>query len=245
VEPGLSHRNPRLVEAARLHRTEARSALGLTLLEGPHLVGEAVETGASLREIFALEDDPQAGAWARASRTRITVVGEMALRRLSSTRAPQSPVAVMEIPRPGLDPSRSLLVSGQIADPTNLGAMIRIGAAFGLDVGVLPGSADPWSPRALRAGAGGHFRTRVVSIPVDASLGAIKVAAVASGGLSPRRLPRGRLALLVGNEARGLPAELIESADYLVTIPMPGKTESLNAAAAAAILAYETMMRED
>jgi TrmH family RNA methyltransferase len=152
-------------------------------------------------------------------------------------------VAVIEIPRSELDPSRSLLVSCQIADPTNLGAIIRIGAAFGLDIGVLPGSADPWSPRTLRAGAGGHFRTQVVSLPAHARLKATRVAAVASGGLSPRRLPDGRLALLIGNEAHGLAPEVVESADCLVTIPMPGKTESLNAAAAAAILAYETMMR--
>ena len=64
-----------------------------------------------------------------------------------------------------------------------------------------------------------------------------------SGGAPPGSLPDGRLALLIGSEAHGLPAEVVAGADACVTIPMAGRTESLNAAAAAAILAYEVSMR--
>jgi TrmH family RNA methyltransferase len=72
-----------------------------------------------------------------------------------------------------------------------------------------------------------------------------RVAAVLRDGDPPSALPAGRLALLIGSEAHGLPAEAIASADVRVSIPMPGGTESLNAAAAAAILCYEVANRHD
>jgi RNA methyltransferase, TrmH family len=243
MEPGLSHRNRRVAEAARLHRAEERRSRRLTLLEGPHLVEEAVKAGAPLVEIFALSDDSDSARWARSAEVELVVVGEEALRRLSSTQTPQSPVAVMQIPERPLDPGRSVLVAWQISDPGNLGTIIRTAAAFGLDVGVMAGSVDPWSPKVLRSAAGGHFQTVVGSIDDLGSLQAIKVATVLSGGTSPRSLPAGRLALLIGSEAHGLPDDVVDKAEFRVTIPMTGPTESLNAAAAAAILAYEVSVR--
>jgi TrmH family RNA methyltransferase len=243
MEPGLSHRNRRVAEAARLHRAEERRSRRLTLLEGPHLVEEALKAGAPLIEIFGLSDDSDAARWARSAEIELVVVGEEALRRLSSTQTPQSPVAVMQIPERPLDPGRSVLVAWQIADPGNLGTMIRTAAAFGLDVGVMAGSVDPWSPKVLRAASGGHFQTGIGSIEDLGALQAIKVATVLKGGSSPRSLPAGRLALLIGSEAHGLPDEVVDIADVRVTIPMAGVTESLNAAAAAAILAYEVSVR--
>ncbi len=238
---GLSPRNPRVVAAARLHRAEERARRGLTLLEGPHLVEEAVKAWLPFSEVFALAGDELAAGWA--SPGQPTLVGEEALSRLSSTRAPQSPVAVIEIPTQELDPARSVLVAFGISDPGNLGTMIRTAAAFGLDVAVTGGSADPWSPKVLRAGMGGHFHTAVVRIDDLASLPATTVAAVSSGGVPARHLPPGRLAILIGSEAEGLPDEVIDQADVRVSIPMLAPADSLNAAVAAAILAYEVELR--
>ena len=243
MEPGLSHRNRRVAEAARLQRAEERRSRRLTLLEGPHLVEEAVKAGASLVEIFGLAEDSASARWAQSAEVEFVVVGEEALRRLSSTQTPQSPVAVMQIAGRPLDPGRSVLVAWQISDPGNLGTMIRTGAAFGLDIGVMAGSADPWSPKVLRAAAGGHFQTGIGVIDDLGSLQAIKVATVLTGGVPPKSLPAGRLAILIGSEAHGLPDHVVAGADVRVTIPMVGQTESLNAAAAAAILAYEVCIR--
>ena len=88
MEPGLSARNPRVQAAARLHRVEERRATGLTLLEGPRLLEEAETNGVVIREVFST--DPGQG----------TFISDAALERLSSTRTPQSPVAVIEIPAP-------------------------------------------------------------------------------------------------------------------------------------------------
>ena len=243
MEPGLSQRNRRVAEAARLQRAEDRKARRLTLLEGPHLLQEAIGAGAPLVEVFALAGDSAARQWARSGELELVVVGEEALRRLSSTRTPQSPVAVMQIPPAGLRPDRSLVVAWEISDPGNLGTMIRTAAAFGMDVAVTAGSVDPWSPKVLRAASGGHFHTGIDAFDRPETIGAVRVAAVVSGGISPRLLPGGRVAVLIGSEAHGLPEDVVARADVRVTIPMSPATESLNAAAAGAILAYEVSMR--
>ena len=97
----------------------------------------------------------------------------------------------------------------------------------------------------LRAAAGAHFRTSieragVLSVDGLRERGLTVVAGVVRGGESPARLTHvGRAAMLVGGEGSGLPAEATSAADLLVTIPMPGHTESLNAAVAGSLLAYE------
>jgi RNA methyltransferase, TrmH family len=234
MEPGLSARNPRVQAAARLHRADERRRTGLTLLEGPHLVEEAIAAGVPLAEIFVVEGD--------SSFAEATLLSQPALERLSSTQTPQSPVAVMPIPDHSLDADRSVLVAWDVSDPGNLGTMIRTAAAFGLDVATI-GGADVWSPKTLRGGAGAHFHTSVVEVKDLNEIQAVRVATVLSDGDPPNALPAGRLALLIGSEAHGLPPEAIASAEFRISIPMPGRTESLNAAAAAAILCYEVAKR--
>jgi RNA methyltransferase, TrmH family len=198
------------------------------------LVSEALAASVPLAEIFVVEGD--------SSFVDATLLSQPALERLSSTQTPQSPVAVMSIPEHFLDPDRSLLVAWDISDPGNLGTMIRTAAAFGLDVAVL-GGTDPWSPKTLRGAAGAHFHTSVVEIEDLNEIQAVRVATVLRDGDPPNALPAGRLALLIGSEAHGLPQEAIASAEVRTSIPMPGRTESLNAAAAAAILCYEIAKR--
>lgn len=236
MEPIRSPRNRAVVEAGRLHRARERKRLGLTLLEGPNLLDEAVEAGIHLQRVFALADDPRREEW-----PQVTIVDERVMHRLAPTETPRGPVAVARTPDwspPARD--RHLLVLWGVSDPGNVGTIIRSAAAFGLGVAVSPQCADPWSPKALRAGAGGHFR--VPSLSRIEGLHALAhhrlAATVVSGGTDPARLEAGPWAFLIGREAQGLDQAFIEEAETSVTIPMPGGTESLNVAAAASILAY-------
>ena len=228
TEPGLAARNPRVAAAVRLHRADERARTGLTILEGPKLFAEAMSTRVNVVEVFSLEEGEG------------TLVSDAALDRLSSTRTPQSPVAIIEIPDRPLSPGRSVLVAWDISDPGNLGTMIRTAAAFGLDVMTTAGSADVWSPKVLRAAAGAHFRTGLAPINLA---GFEIVAAVMAGGHDLSSLPAGPIAVLIGSEAHGLPLDVVASAGHRVSIPMPGGTESLNAAIAAAIICYEVSKR--
>lgn len=238
----LGHRNGQVIEAARLHRPRHRRATGHTLIEGPGLLEEALAGGITPIQVFALENDSTTSELMRDSDPDVTMVDEAALRRLAGTKTPRGPVAVIEIPPPANWTSENLLVSWGVSDPGNVGTLIRVAAAFDWGFAHFEGSADPWSPKTLRAGAGAHFRVAIAPVRSLSELsdaGFQTVASVVSGGEAPSSFGgSARLALLIGEEAAGLPPPIVEAADRSVTIPMPGGFESLNAAVAAGVLVY-------
>jgi RNA methyltransferase, TrmH family len=242
VEPVRSHRNPRVVEAARLHRVRERRARGKTILEGPGLLAEALDAGVSPDVVFALPEDEVTAHLARAHGFDLSLVESAALGRVTGTATPRGPAAVIAVPAPTPPNGRDMIVAWGLSDPGNVGTLIRTAAAFGWEFGFTEGTADPWAPKVLRAGAGGHFRISISSVESLQALedaGLDTVAMVVSGGVSPDALGSGSHALLVGEEAPGLPPDVVEAAAYKVTIPMPGGMESLNAAMAAGILIYQ------
>jgi TrmH family RNA methyltransferase len=230
--------------AARLHRRRGRAAAGATLLEGPILLAEALARKATVRAVFGLEGDERSRHLAGEAGVDWVPVTESVLRRLATTEEPQSPVAVVSIPEPSLPRVGHLVVAWGVTDPGNVGTLIRAAAAFDMGFVAGPGTADPWAPKVLRAAAGGHWHTTVgFATDVDALRGPDRVlaAAVVRGGSPPEAVHgRSDVCLLIGGEASGLPRQVVEAADLLITVPMPGGTESLNAAMAGVILAYET-----
>ena len=240
--PVRSHRNRHVVEAARLHRAGERRERGRTLIEGPHLLEEALSAGVTPLSLFALEDDEPTRALAASRHFDLVLVDDIGLARLAGTTSPRGPVAVIEIPEPRDIAAHGVVVAWGVGDPGNVGTMIRTAAGFGWAFGYTEGTADPWAPKVLRAGAGAHFRTGV--IPIDSlaqleGLGYQTLAAVVVGGSAPAALATGRYAVLIGDESSGLPQAVAASATSRVTIPMPGGMESLNAATAAGIMVYE------
>jgi RNA methyltransferase, TrmH family len=242
VEPVRSHRNPRVVEAARLNRARVRRATGKTLLEGPGLLTAALDAGVTPDVAFALPEDEVTAQLAERHGFELTVVESSALSRVSGTETPRGPVAVIAVPEPSPPSGRDMIVAWRLGDPGNVGTLIRTAAAFGWDFGFTEGTADPWAPKVLRAGAGGHFRlaiTQVEAIQTLEGAGLVTVAMIVSGGGSPTDLGSGPYALLVGEEVPGLPPDVVEQSSHKITIDMPGGMESLNAAMAAGIVIYE------
>ena len=242
MEPVRSHRNPRVVEAARLHRVRERRATGKTLLEGPGLLAAALDAGVIPDLVFALPEDDVTAQLAEEHGFELTLVEASALRRVSATETPRGPAAVIAVPKQSQLSGRNMVVAWGPGDPGNVGTLIRTAAAFGWDFGYTEGAADPWAPKVLRAGAGGHFRLTITAVRSIRSLeaaGLATVATIVSGGVSPAELGSGPYALLVGEEAPGLPPDVVEQSDHKITIPMPGGMESLNVAMAAGILIYE------
>ncbi|MCS7006518.1 MAG: RNA methyltransferase [Gaiellaceae bacterium] len=128
----------------------------------------------------------------------------------------------------------------RVSDPGNVGAILRSADAFGAAVALSRGCADPLGPRAARASAGAIFRVPLMSWE---ELPERRVALVAHGGQPLAEAPlETPLALLLGAEREGLPAEIV-ARSRRVTIPLPGAAESLNVAAAAAIALYELARR--
>lgn len=128
----------------------------------------------------------------------------------------------------------------RVADPGNVGTLVRTADAFGAGVALSPGCADPTGPRALRATAGAIFRVPLVpwdEVPPSC------VALVAHGGVRLADVDlTPPLTLVLGSEREGLPERLVTKC-HNATIPLPGDAESLNVAAAGAIALYELSRR--
>jgi TrmH family RNA methyltransferase len=125
----------------------------------------------------------------------------------------------------------------RVADPGNVGTLLRAADAFGAGVALSRGCADPTGPKALRASMGAVFRVPVSSF--DEPRGT-RVALVAHGGIPLPELELGpEVVFVLGAERDGLPAEVLERCDVQASIPQPGGGESLNVATAGAIALYE------
>lgn len=199
-------------------------------MEGPDLLDDVSAAGAEVVDVFALEQPAHREA---------IIVDRRALARLAGTKSPRGPVAVVRIPAERVESGRNLLVSVGVSDPGNVGTMIRTAASFGWGYAYMEGSADPWAPKTIRSGAGGQFQTPVsVLDSLDELADWVVVASVLGEGDPPEAVTERPVALLMGEEAHGLPQSIVEAASYRMTIPTPGPTESLNVAVAAGIAIY-------
>ena len=254
MEP-LTERTPRVVSSVKLHRTADRKKTGEFLAEGANAVGSALD-GGHVSELFYTAD---AGARAMAlvdralkSGLRASLVNDKAARALGDTVTPPGLVAVcrqIDVPLSqvlGAKP-RLLAVPIDIADPGNAGTVVRVADAVGADGVVFAGNTvDPHNGKCVRASAGSLFhipiaRERSIDSVLD-SLTDIRLFATAADGEvdldDADELLDGPTAWLFGNEAHGLPSSVLARADHRIRIPIQGRAESLNLAAAAAICLY-------
>jgi TrmH family RNA methyltransferase len=166
---------------------------------------------------------------------------------VAEAAAPAGLAAEIAIPRaaPDVAAARHAVFLDAIQDAGNVGAILRSAAAFSVDTAVLGrGCADPWSPKVLRAAMGGHFALRIQETSdLAAALAEFRgtlVCAAARGGEPPSALDlAGPVGWIFGAEGRGVSPELAARARLRASIPLAAGTESLNVAAAAAILLYE------
>jgi RNA methyltransferase, TrmH family len=238
--------------AVKLHRQIVRRREARFLAEGPNLVEAALRRGL-VSEVFVTES-ASARFGSMLTDVQVHLVTERAAKVLSETVTPVGLVAVCSVPEVGLDDvladaPRLVAVAVEISEPGNAGTLIRIADAMGADAVVLAGhSVDPYNGKCLRASAGSIF-----SIPVVAEPDAVRtVTALGKAGLQVLATTvdgevslddadlSGPIAWLFGPEAHGLAPDLAEMATRRVHIPMPGNSESLNVAAAAAICLYQS-----
>jgi TrmH family RNA methyltransferase len=175
------------------------------------------------------------------------ILADEIFNRISDAHAPAGIAAEIEVPAATVDPAQSegcVFLDG-LQDAGNVGTLLRSAAAFGVrDVFVGQGCADPWSPKALRAGMGGHFFLRIaMSADLDADVrrfGQHTICTFAHGGAPLDSLDLGgRIGWIFGSEAKGASESVAEAASFNATISTPGGAESLNVAASAAICLYE------
>jgi RNA methyltransferase, TrmH family len=246
------------VEAKRLHalaRPRERRETGLFLVEGVRLAEDLlassiVPTVAAISP--SLEDTPRGRALAERLRVavRTETVAEHELRGIADAEAPQGVVVAAEIPRHTLGDvplsSRCVLaVLDAVQDPGNFGSIVRSADAFGAAAVItLPGTVDPWNPKAVRSAAGSSLRVPIVEATLDELLPFLRehrfrLLGADMGGADIGTLePAGRTALVLGNEGAGLTEATRAVLDGTVAVPIRGNAESLNVGVAAGILLY-------
>jgi len=240
----LFKRLKKLAESARARR-EAR----MTLLDGEHLIEACLEAGGTPSTLVraASTDESRLAAWAaRCPQARCVVLPDALFAALSPVAAPSGVLAEAAwLAPPAVAGTPFIVAFEDIQDPGNLGAMLRTAAAAGVTRAVLSrGCHDPWSPKALRGGQGAQFVLPLetgVDLPDWLSMFkglSLALAPGEDGSLYAHDL-RGPLTLLVGNEGAGLSDAACAAATARVRIPMRGRVESLNAAAALAVAAFE------
>jgi TrmH family RNA methyltransferase len=237
-----------LAHDARARRSERRA-----LLEGAHLV--AAFLGAGGRPVALLvsdtgRDNPEIAALLQRAGAAPTLLADPLFRWVVDVTSPAGVAAEIEIPEPAAHASRGdcVFLEG-VQDAGNVGAILRSAAAFGVRTAVLDvHCADPWSPKVLRAAMGAHF-SLAIQRPADlgaaiAAFGGTTVCAATHGGRPLPEIDLGeRVGWILGGEGQGVSTALARLAGQSATIGLAPGTESLNVAAAAAILFYERARR--
>ena len=251
-----SRHNPLVARYRAAARGETRDVM---LLDGMHLVAEAVAAGARIRHAAVEMDAMNVTEVGRLvdtltrAKTDVAMASASVMDALSPVRSPSTIVALAD--RPAMSAAKVfeeaaplVVVAVDVQDPGNVGAIVRVAEAGGATALVAAGAcADPFGWKALRGSMGSALRLPILVMPdarraVDDARrhGCRIVATTPRGGRTLFDLDyAGPIAVLIGGEGPGLPRALVEDADERVTIPMDAPVESLNAAVTAALIVYE------
>jgi TrmH family RNA methyltransferase len=250
----VSRVNPRVKQLRGAFAGNARLSAGLVAIEGETLIEEALQSGLALKAVFVGERR-EAPWWVPRGVEVLYLTGEVFASAVDTVH-PQGIAALVEPPAWGMEAVRAagglLLIAAGLQDPGNLGTLIRSAEAFrATAVLTTPGTVSEWNQKAVRASAGSVFRVPVVAV-TEGEVEALRAngvrvyAAVAGEGAGDAAAVsvaevdlRGACALMVGNEGAGIAEEWLALADARITIPTPGRVESLNAGVAGSLLLYE------
>lgn len=254
MERITSRKNPLLEHIRRLDSGPYRRQSGAFLCDSPKLVDEALRHGVTVTCVVvsdgvALPEHLPEGV-------RCISVPADVMASLSPQRTPQGMLAVCALPDTAppaaLAPGRYIVLDG-VQDPGNVGTVLRTADAFGCTGALLlPGCADPYGPKTLRAAMGAVFRLPLYAVGLEALPGLLADAGLPLYGtalrhdtVDVRQRDLRRCALVIGSEGRGVSAEVLALCRETLRIPMSSHCESLNAAAAAAVLLWEAYRAEE
>jgi TrmH family RNA methyltransferase len=254
-----SIRSPRVKSARQLAKRALRQRARSFLAEGPQAVGEALAAGDVVTQLFvtaaAHPRHTELIELAAGQGADVHLVSGEVMTELAQTITPQGVLAVcrfVDVPLADVPAgSRLVVVLANVRDPGNAGTVLRTADAAGAGGVIFAGSSvDPYNSKCVRASAGSLFHLPVViGIPVDEAVRVLRdrgLQVLAADGGATTTLDdlqsAGQLgrptAWLLGNEAWGLPADVLDLADEAIAVPIYGRAESLNLAAAAAVCLY-------
>ncbi len=243
-----ARKNPLLQQVRKLLSSrKAREEAGLFVADGTKLLSEAIRWYPGLHTVILSDgvdaDLPQG--------VRLVRVPEDVMESISPMETPQGALFLCKLPeKQAFSPKSGMLLLDGIQDPGNLGTILRTADALDIPVVLLEGCADPFSHKVVRSSMGAVFRT----IPVQSTWAEVQAACREAGvpigvtALSDkardiRSAPLSQMAVVIGSEGQGVRKEILDSADAQLMIPMNPRCESLNAAVAATIVAWQMTER--
>lgn len=245
----VSRNNPLVKELSSLKHKKFRRQSGKFLIEGQKMVGDCIKSGVKITRLIVSEKACEWTETAQRNGIDCVVLGEEAFCAVCDEKTPQSVAAEAQIPMYELcAPQKSCLLLDGIADPANIGAIIRTANAAGLTEIYCIDCADPYSPKSVRASMSGLFFVRLMKGTAEEVLAALQGVPMLAADMDGENVfgfcPPEKFCLCIGNEGNGLSAAVRGRCDCTVSIPMGRNTESLNAAVSAGVLIYQLKRKE-
>ncbi|MED3562587.1 RNA methyltransferase [Bacillus xiapuensis] len=242
-----SVQNPQVKQWKKLQTKKERDKTGLFIVEGFHLVEEALKQKDQVLEIIISDQTELPPRW-DTGELSITQVPEEISNTLSDTEAPQGIYAVcrQEGTEASLSNAKTFLFIDAVQDPGNLGTMIRTADAAGIEAVIVGrGSVDIFNAKVLRSAQGSHFHLPIIRGDLNDWIKNLKEknipvygTALENASVYKETQPSETFALIVGNEGAGVSKEILTNTTANLYIPIYGKSESLNVAVATGILLY-------
>jgi TrmH family RNA methyltransferase len=256
-----SNQNPKIRRVRELlAKRSERVASGTFVIEGVRLVEEALSSGWPVDLVLFSGQLSARGQQTvnglAAAGADVEEIAAHLMDAITDTETSQGILAIARHSNLALpDSADFFVIADGIRDPGNLGTLIRTCAAAGVDALFLtPGTTDPFAPKVLRSGMGAHFRIPIYQADWSEITGQlhdrsrpvrILISDVEGGQPGWQTDLKVPLALVIGSEADGASAAARQVADDRIHIPMPGRSESLNAAVAAGILIFEVVRQRN
>ncbi|MFC0270244.1 TrmH family RNA methyltransferase [Metabacillus herbersteinensis] len=241
-----SVKNTKVKQWRKLHTKKEREATGTFLIEGFHLVEEALKRKEIIRELIVSEEVSLPSSW-NVDDLTMTIVTTEVMKAISDTETPQGVAAICEelIPT-NIDSWQKLLFVDALQDPGNLGTIIRTADAAGIDGVVLgKGTVDLYNPKVVRSSQGSIFHLAIKKANLQEMLHIYKekgfpiYGTSLQNGVSYKEIkPSTSFVLIMGNEGSGVGQDLLAKTDQNLYIPIYGGAESLNVGIATGILLY-------
>lgn len=237
-----SIQNQKIKQIAKLHNRKDRKKMQQFIIEGEHLVEEAVNSNVDIEMILTVNPDKLTEAMVAGSKQQYEITFKVA-EKLSQTEAPQGIYAVCNM-KDGKDAELNRVIYlDRIQDPGNVGTIIRTADAAGLDAVIIAkGTVDIYNDKVLRASQGSVFHIPVIEMDFDEasskSSGTIYGTSLEKARDYKEVIPSDNFMIVLGNEGQGVNPEILSATDENLYIPIYGRAESLNVAVCAGILMY-------
>jgi len=236
-----SFHNPKIKHLVQLQNKNYRSQNHEFIAQGIKTCLTLMQAGYDLKAVFMTEPIYMAHQNDFLIE-EVYLITEEIMEHVSTMTTPAGIIGIFAIPNHELAASSNAVILHGIQDPGNLGTMIRTATAMNLEALYLIDTVDVYNPKVIQATTGSLASLKIYQTSwqeVQKVIANIPICAlVVSSGQKPEELPLQKSILIIGNEGQGLPRDVIQACTYRMTIPMPGKIESLNAAVAGSIAMY-------